>query len=157
VVEANQGANAGEIHAVRVKSCAGGAGCHGQGLRSPVEVEDGAGFAMWANGLNALAGMQAVRQERHRGSTGNVRQWDRQGWRGRTNWGGPRRLGKVGRACAWDRLLVNLMHRRQAWLDGFEGKMPEPRTLTFPPSLEDTPAVGIDDGDICLGERDGAA
>ena len=49
------------------------------------------------------------------------------------------------------------MHRRQAWLGGFEWKAPEMRTVTFPPSLDDAPAVRIDDGGICLGERDGAA
>ena len=56
MVEADQGTNAGEIHAVGVKRRVGGAGCHGHGLRSPVEVDDRAGFAMWADGLDALAG-----------------------------------------------------------------------------------------------------
>ncbi len=57
MVEADQGTDAGEIHAARVKSCAGGAGCQGHGLSGIVEVEDRAGFAVWANGMDALAGM----------------------------------------------------------------------------------------------------
>ena len=57
MVEADQGTDAGEIHAARVKSCAGGAGCQGHGLSGTVEVEDRAGFAAWANGMDALAGM----------------------------------------------------------------------------------------------------
>ncbi len=60
MLEAYQGTDAGEIHAVRVKSCAGGAGCQGHGLSGTVEVEDRAGFAVWTNGMDALAGMQAV-------------------------------------------------------------------------------------------------
>jgi hypothetical protein len=57
MVEASQGTKDGEIHAARVKSRAGGAGCQGYGLSGTVEVEDRAGFAAWANGMDALAGM----------------------------------------------------------------------------------------------------
>ena len=51
---------------------------------------------------------------------------------------------------------MNIMQcrHRQAWL---EGKVPGPGTLAFPPSLEDTLAIWIDNSYICLGEHDGAA
>ena len=51
---------------------------------------------------------------------------------------------------------MDFMQRRhqQAWL---EGKAPETGTVAFPPSLENSPAAGIDDGNICLGECDGTA
>ena len=71
MVEANQGANAEEIHAVGVESCAGGAGLQGHSLRSSVEVEDRAGFAAWANGMDVLAGMQTVLQGRRQEPPGS--------------------------------------------------------------------------------------
>ncbi len=48
MVEANQGTDAGEVHAARVKRRAGGVGCQGHGLGGAVEAEDRAGFALWA-------------------------------------------------------------------------------------------------------------
>ena len=44
--------SAGEIHATGVKSCAGGDSCQGHGLRGSIEVEDRAGSAEWANGMD---------------------------------------------------------------------------------------------------------
>ena len=160
MVVAGQGVNALEIHAAGVESGAGCDGHHGHGLRHPIEGENRAGFAMWANGLDALAGMQVVHQGHNRGTMGKARRWNYRGWCSRINWGGRQGLEKIGGAYAWAQFIIIFMQRRhqQAWLVGLEleGKAPEPGTIEFLPSLEDTLAVGIEDGDICLGERNGA-
>ena len=159
MVEGNQGTNAGEIHAVRVKSCAGGAGCQGHGLSGTVEVEDRAGFAAWANGMDALAGMQAVMQGRCREDPGAARRRDRRGRRDCITWGGWHWREEIGSGCAWDQFLMHSMRRRsrKAWLGCREGKVPEPGTVLFPPTLEDTLAVRVNNKDTCLGEGDGVA
>jgi hypothetical protein len=46
---------------------------------------------------------------------------------------------------------------RKAWLGCREGKVPEPGTVFFPPTLEDTLAVRADNKDTRLGEGDGVA
>ena len=159
MVEADQGPNAGKIHAARVKSCSGGAGCQGYGLSGTVEVEDRAGFATWANGMDALAGMQAVMQGHRREDPGAAQWRDRWGGCACITWGGWRWRGEISRHCTWDRFLMHSMRcrSRKAWLGCREGKVPEPGTVLFLPTLEDTLAIRVDNKDTRLGEGDGVA
>ena len=159
IVEADQGTNAEEIHAARVNSCAGGAGCQGHGLSGAIEVEDRAGFAAWANSMDALAGMQPVMQGHCREDPGAARRRDRRGRRDCITWGGWHWREEIGSGCAWDQFLMHSMRRRsrKAWLGCREGKVPEPGTVLFPPTLEDTLVVRVDNKDTRLGEGDGVA
>jgi hypothetical protein len=98
MVEANQGTDTGEVHAARVKCCAGGVGCQGHGLSGTVEVEERAGFALWAKGMDALAGMQAVVSGTRPPAPGAAWQQDRWGRSDGITWGGWRWLGESGSA-----------------------------------------------------------
>jgi hypothetical protein len=109
MVEANQGTNAGEVHAARVKHHAGGVGCQGHGLGGTVEVEGLAGFASWAKGMDALAGMQAVVHGTRPVAPGAAWQWDRRGRSDGITGGGWRWPEVIGSACAWDHVFVHSM------------------------------------------------
>jgi hypothetical protein len=113
MVEADQGTDAGEVHAARVKRRAGGVGCQGHGLGGTVEVEDRAGFASWAKGMDALAdaltGMQAVVCRIRPAAPGAARRRDRWGTSDGNTWGGWRWLGEISSACAWDRVFMHSM------------------------------------------------
>ncbi len=109
MVEADQGTDAGEVHAARVKSRAGGVDRQGHGLGGTVEVEDRAGFASWANGMDALAGMQAVVQGPRPAAPGAARRRDRHGGSDGITWSGWQWLGEIDDACAWDRVLMHSM------------------------------------------------
>ena len=111
MVEVDQGTDAGEVHAARVKSRAGGVGCQGHGLGGTIEVEDRSGFTLWANGMDALAGMQAVVRGPHPAAPGAAWRRDR---RGRSDgitwtWGGWWWLGEIGSTCTWDRVFMHSM------------------------------------------------
>ncbi len=128
MVEADQGADDGEVHAARVKRHAGGVCCQGHGLGGTIEVEDRAGFALWAKGMDALAGLQVVVH-------GRTCAWD----------------------CVLTMENIFLFSWR-AWRGCREWKVPEPGTGHFPPTLEDTAAVSMVHNKVtCLGEGDGVA
>ncbi len=109
MVEADHCPDAGEVHAARIKHRAGGVGCQSHGLNGTVEIEDRAGFALWAQGMDALAGMQAVVHGTRPAPQGAARRWDRWGRSDGNTWGGWRWLGEIGSACAWDHVFMHSM------------------------------------------------